>query len=781
MEIKVFARKLEKEFGPCVRQIHYKLVNDKKDSIVNEKKNMTQKEIKSSRGGWSEETDSINCYSIATRYLKDIYVVDFDSKCEKAMKSKLMEVLKFTKCYGTETAHGFHYYVKLPDLPYNIDTHTYHSTDICEGGHFPLDLLKNNNTWENNDRVVFGDNFKEFKWFGYFEKYFNIPKMNLRDNSLPTAIISTGGLEEDQIELSPTEIQTCPLEQFQGYIDRLGPHRYGYETWLKVGIICYNNFEGSTVGFNIWNAWSSNDPSGGSSVVELATKWDSFSSEDSNPITYGTLRYWANIDSPCNEYEEVYKEGGGDALVDYINESLGYCIATSEFIHILKENWYPKKKAEMDLYFSKYEFADPNDPKGEGSIQPFKWWLKHSNQGRYDKIVFDPKETPRSECCYNLWTRYDINSTDCQEADIGNCDKILQHIYKIWTKGSDIQYDYILDWFASKLQFPWKKLCSVPVLQSQEGAGKNIILDLFIYIMGSKYYTAVSSPQHILGSFNGMVEGKLLVDLNEVSFGGNVVANNQLKSLITEPKTMINKKNKEAYEIDNFCDYIITTNEKWVISSNPDSRRYNCFDMDNWLAQCSPEERTLYNTELLEQTQNEPGIKAFAKFLYNRDISSFNPRNFEKGKMFVKQVEMSWDGIMKWIHSALENDMVNRDPLTPWNSHMPRVDGAKDIGVKIRGKFYYYKQDLYDLYTKTEQGTYAKNSSLIEFYNTLEDIFKDNYKENKLKGRMVVSIPNIEIARQCFRDNQQCQDYFCPDRIPEIECEDDEIYGLWDD
>ena len=112
MEVKVFAKKLEKEFGPCVRQIHYKLVNEKKDFIVNEKKNMTQKEIKSNRGGWSEETDSINCYSIATRYLKDVYVVDFDSKCELAMKSKLMEVLKFTKCYGTETAHGFHYYVK---------------------------------------------------------------------------------------------------------------------------------------------------------------------------------------------------------------------------------------------------------------------------------------------------------------------------------------------------------------------------------------------------------------------------------------------------------------------------------------------------------------------------------------------------------------------------------------------------------------------------------------------------------------------------------------------
>ena len=70
----------------------------------------------------------------------------------------------------------------------------------------------------------------------------------------------------------------------------------------------------------------------------------------------------------------------------------------------------------MDLYFSKYEFADPNDPKGEGSIQPFKWWLKHSNQGRYDKIVFDLMSGNADISTVNL-TRYETDVIERGEYD----------------------------------------------------------------------------------------------------------------------------------------------------------------------------------------------------------------------------------------------------------------------------------------------------------------------------------------------------------------------------
>ena len=194
MEVSKFVKVLEKQFGPCVRRINYKLVwNEKKKQYKkkicngNEDNSMTQEEIKTNRGVWEKGSDIVNAYAISNRVMKDIYTIDFDSKCEKAMKSGLLEVLKVTKCYYTETTAGFHYFVSMPDFPYNQETHTYSPNKIGSEG-FELDLLKLNNTWETHDRLVLGENIANVKWFGGIDKFFDKKKMDLREKNAPKQV-----------------------------------------------------------------------------------------------------------------------------------------------------------------------------------------------------------------------------------------------------------------------------------------------------------------------------------------------------------------------------------------------------------------------------------------------------------------------------------------------------------------------------------------------------------------------------------------------------------------
>ena len=775
MEIAKFVEVLESKYGPCYRKISVFIDENGKKKMYPgfyDKNDATQDFIKNNRGLWKDGGEN-NTFSIHNRVMKNFYTLDFDSKCEKAMNSKLKQLLDSKNTYHTETQHGFHYYVEMPDFPWEEGV-KYDALKIGNEG-FEIDLLKNNCSWEYNDRKVEGDNISVLEWENTVSKYFNVVAMNIRPANekkkkkkkspkSPKTPPKTPPNEDDE-----EQVVKCSDEEFLAYLDRLGPHRYKYEDWVKVGMVCHTNFDGDTKGFAIWLDWSGEDEDGEPDMNDMFSKYKGFSDYDGDVLTYKTIRKWAGEDDPDkNQYKDACLNRGQDKMIDLINEELAYCVSTSEYIHQYKENWYPKKYGEMDSYFSRFRWWDFSGKKPV-QINPFKLWCDNINQHRVDKIVFDPQETERSKSCFNLWKGYKIPSESCQDADIDDCNLILKHIKTIWCPDDVRQYNYILDWFASKLQQPWKKLCSVPVFQSKEGAGKNIILDIFYKIMGNEYFMGISNPLHILGSFNGMVEGKLLVDLNEVSFGGNIQQNNQLKSLITEDQTIVNKKNKESYNITNLCDYIITTNCEWAISVGSDNRRYNCFEMSNWLAGNNDDcpEKTEYTKKLLEQTTSEKSIKAFAKFLYERDISGFNPRLFKRTSALKYQVEQGWNPIIKWIHSSLENNSMNIKLKCKWNDFCPPNGfDSPQLGLTVGNKFYYYKDELYRLFN--EGSGHDKHNNLSKFCSGLKDVFKSQFLEMSYKGKTVIRLPDIDEAKKCFREHQVCDDYFNEEKYPEL-------------
>tara|TARA_R110000737_G_scaffold351161_1_gene392473 strand:+ start:3337 stop:5817 length:2481 start_codon:yes stop_codon:yes gene_type:complete len=760
---------------PCVRKIQVNLRNGAKIP-VGEKSNMTKEQILADRG-------SGNNYSLAIKYCKNetgrLYCVDFDSK--QLENCNLFQELEASNTFRCETNKGYHFYVHMNDCPdYKCETK-------CGIGPVrDIDLIcQKRNTWEPISREMTGEMIKSYNWED-LKHHFNHSRMNftatILDDVPVVEIMEQIEIEADdtgselEFDAANNPINTCSTEQLKSYLDRLGVNRYDYDSWVKVGLAISNNYQNNDEGLQMYIDWSMKDPDTDrrSSIVDISTKWQSFGyGSDGDPMTYKTIKMWANQDSPMNKYEMLYGDGGTDAVVAEMNKEIFYNRKTSEYIVMLpNRDWEAKSAADAAKEWEDKDFVIEigDDQK---IMNPFKIWKKSIKRKVIHKIVFDPKNN--SPDCFNLWTGYPIGAKDCQDADTETIKPLLDHIYSKWCMKDPVQYNYVLDWFAHKLQKPWVKLAVVICLKSKEGSGKNIVLNKFKKIMRD-YYVSISNVNQVLGDFNGMIEGKLLIDLDEVSYGGNKAQNNQLKALITEEEQIVNKKNKEMYKIDNFADYLITTNETYFLYVSTHSRRFNVLQMDDFLCGIQTEAKKAYIQEILDVP-----AEAFAKFLYNRDVSKFNPRQFTKTALFQKQVELNWSSEVKYLYKCLESGTVQTStPRCDWNSTAYGYKGGFERKNKETGetKFWYKHDGLYGSYCASDLGAYATRVPINSFYETINDIFGAAIEERKYKNTKVVNLPNLNDARELFKKHQNFNYSFAEDLD---ELSDGEDGGYWSD
>jgi hypothetical protein len=766
--------------NPCVRKIQVNMRNGSKVPI-GEKSNMSKEQIMKDRG-------TGNNYSLAIKYCKNetgrLYCVDFDSK--QLDNCDLFNQLNESNTFRCETNKGYHFYIHMNGSPeYKCETK-------CGIGPVrDIDLIcQKRNIWEPITREMTGNEIKEYHW-GELEHHFNHARMNIQgqvaeeqeeevvvQEQIDIQVEEPDTGSEQEFDMANNPINTCSTEQIKSYLERLSVNRYEYDTWVQVGLMISNNFHNNDEGLQMYIDWSMKDPdiSRRSTIAEIATKWQTFSyGADGEPMTYKTLKLWANQDSPMNKYELLYNDGGADAVVLEMNKEIFYNRKTSEYIVMLPNgDWEAKSAADAAKEWEDKDFVIEIG-EDQKIMNPFKIWKKSIKRKVIHKIVFDPKNN--SPDCFNLWTGYPLTARDCQNADLDTIQPLLNHIKSKWCMNNEGQYNYVLDWFAHKLQKPWIKLAVVICLKSKEGSGKNIVLNKFKKIMRD-YYVSISNVNQVLGDFNGMIEGKMLIDLDEVSYGGNKAQNNKLKSLITEDEQIVNKKNKEMYKIDNFADYLITTNETYFLYVSTHSRRFNVLQMDDYLCGIQTEEKKAYIQEILDVP-----AEAFGRFLYERDISRFNPRQFQKTALFQKQVELNWSSEVKYIYKCLESGAVQTAaPRVDWNTPSYNYKGGfertnKDTGEK---KFWYKYDGLYGSYCASDLGAYATRVPINNFYETINDIFGEEIEERKYKNTKVVHLPNLNRARELFKSHQNFNYTFAED-LDELSDGDDDGGGYWSD
>jgi hypothetical protein len=211
--------------------------------------------------------------------------------------------------------------------------------------------------------------------------------------------------------------------------------------------------------------------------------------------------------------------------------------------------------------------------------------LRYRSRLTCKKIVFAPMQNNPEYA--NLFIGYTAQCLpEITSDDLSIIAPLLDHIKTIWARNDDGLYDYIIDWFANIIQKGRKNKTALVLYSRSEGAGKNVITDFFRqYVIGTAYTTECNNIDTLTAKFNSSFTNRILTMINETHSDGSAVNYHRvfdiMKDLITNERIKVEYKGIDSFDVDDYNNYIITTNNYHPVRVSPSNRRYTFIELDN--------------------------------------------------------------------------------------------------------------------------------------------------------------------------------------------------------
>ena len=298
-------------------------------------------------------------------------------------------------------------------------------------------------------------------------------------------------------------------------------------------------------------------------------------------------------------------------------------------------------------------------------------WLQHASRRWYSRVVFNPNGCEPDE--YNLWQGYHF------ESKAGDWGLIRQHLSEVICGGDPIAFSYLMAWCADLLQNPANLVGVAVVMRGEEGIGKSIFMDWLLKLV-APHSVKVTQGNQIIGRFNSILKGMLLVGFEEAFWAGDKSFEGVLKGLITEKDLVIEHKGKEPIRINNFARIIMASNSDWVIPAAHGARRFFVLNVsDQYKGNFE------YFNKLITHAENG-GIQAFAHYLKHLDIRKINLRQVPKTKALLDQKMESMDSVDRFLYDMLMDGVNNGDnwekSVAVEQLHKNYLDSAHAMGER---------------------------------------------------------------------------------------------------
>ena len=198
-------------------------------------------------------------------------------------------------------------------------------------------------------------------------------------------------------------------------------------------------------------------------------------------------------------------------------------------------------------------------------------WMQEHDVRCYDKLCWKPPPLVGEDCDLNTWKDFKLASHERNPDDKNNYWNVfLDFCYNLFE--SKEVCEFILARYAYRLQNPGLRSKVCVVYFGSEGAGKSTFIDT-IYSIFDKYAIQIDKAKKLYESHSTFEKEKCFICVNEAGGTDNFENSDVLKTRITENTLNINPKGIQAYQIDNLCDYDMTTNNFNVIKITDDSIR----------------------------------------------------------------------------------------------------------------------------------------------------------------------------------------------------------------
>ena len=194
----------------------------------------------------------------------------------------------------------------------------------------------------------------------------------------------------------------------------------------------------------------------------------------------------------------------------------------------------------------------------------FDKWIKDPNRREYDSIVFDPQQKNKND--FNTFTGFKHDNTENPKKSTKTIHKLLDHLFRPKYK------KYILEWLSYIIKAKDKTNVCIVLYSDAHGVGKNSFIELIRKLIDEKYVSKLENIDELQSQFNSFCESKFII------YGDEILAKTKdlyttLKNTITRSQVKINKKGIDAYEMENYTNYLFTTNERCPFKIEKNDRR----------------------------------------------------------------------------------------------------------------------------------------------------------------------------------------------------------------
>lgn len=300
------------------------------------------------------------------------------------------------------------------------------------------------------------------------------------------------------------------------------------------------------------------------------------------------------------------------------------------------KNFYQSRKVSIEL----------NNKTVERTLGDF--WLNHPGRREYDRVVCDPAEAHRDPRTLNLWTGFTI------EPKAGEWSLFKDHLATVVCNRNEEAYTYLWYWLARLFQFPGRRAEVAVAMRGRQGTGKSIVGRIVGSIFG-QHYVHVTHAHHLTGHFNAHLQDAVFVFADEAVAPQDKAGAAALKTLITEPRIIIDPKGRNPFTARNVVHLMLASNSSWVIPAEIDERRFLMLNVSS-----EHESDTPYFDAMFNQMQHG-GRAAMLDELLKVDLSTWNvharPPNTEA---LDDQKKQTMSTLELWWYEKLESGQLLR-------------------------------------------------------------------------------------------------------------------------
>lgn len=298
-----------------------------------------------------------------------------------------------------------------------------------------------------------------------------------------------------------------------------------------------------------------------------------------------------------------------------LNAKVAY-LESEDCVYVIDDNRKISKAAfEKGSSFSSITTSIVSTVKGkpvERTVPLAPLWLKHPAARRYAATVFQP-DTEAREIVSEGGTL--LNSWRGLRATPGDVTPFLELTRHLLSRSDESVGEMVVNLLAYKAQHPEVKVPLATVLIGPQGCGKSMWAKLVGAAFGP-YNQAI--PSHALkSSFQPFIEASLIVVIDEAQAIHTIGAREHLRTLISDKRQELNKKYVGQQQIETFCQFILTSNDRRVGSYDKDDRRMIVVDC--------PERREGDFYDKVAQWERSDGPAHLMHWLLNYDLKGWEP------------------------------------------------------------------------------------------------------------------------------------------------------------